>query len=112
VLLLFFTCEDIAWLKHTLVTLEGVLTAQPYSLPTLPTVQKTITQLQKKLSRTREQHTYHCEVPMTNNEVVTQHTAVRVFLLAVEQLADCPEKQKALSHCLALRSQLISNPFR
>ena len=106
---LLLTYEDVAWLKHALATLEGLIDAQPHSLPKLPMARKTATQLQKKLSHMREHHAYDYKVPLTANEVVILHTAVWLFLVAVEQLPDSAEKQKALSHCQALHSQLA--PF-
>jgi hypothetical protein len=103
------TYEEVAWLKHALATLEGVLADQPHSLPKLPKVRKTATQLQKKLSRMGEHHAYSYKVPITEREIVILHIAVWLFVLAVEQLADCPEKHEAVTRCLALRSQLA--PF-
>ncbi|MBV9020268.1 MAG: hypothetical protein JO125_06765 [Chloroflexi bacterium] len=106
---LLFTYEDVTWLKQALVTLEGVTSRQPPSLPKLPIARETVTELQKKLSRMSEQHAYSYKMPITRNDVVMLHTAVWLFLLDVVQQPDSAEKQKALSHCQALHSQLA--PF-
>ncbi len=106
---LLLAYDDVAWLEHALATLEGVLAAQPSSLPKLPMVREAVSHLRKKLSRMGEQHAYSYKIPITEREIVILHTAVWLFVLAVEQLADSAKKQAALSHCLALRSRVA--PF-
>ncbi|MBV9690387.1 MAG: hypothetical protein JO202_11855 [Ktedonobacteraceae bacterium] len=111
VLGLLLTYEEVAWLKHALVTLEGVIDAQPHSLPKLPMLRETASHLQKKLSRMGGQHAYDYKykVPIAANEAMILYTAVWLFLVAVEHLPDSAEKQEALNRCLALHNRFV--PF-
>jgi hypothetical protein len=103
---LLLTVEEVAWLKPALATLEGVLAAQPHSLPQLPMVRKTAAHLHQKLSCLREQHVCGDTWPGTADEVVMLHSTLWRCVRAGEQHADCPEQHQAVTRYRALRRQL------
>ena len=105
---LLFTLDDVTMLKNALIPLELLLTTKPKSLPNIQFALETVTQVQKKVAQMVEQQIWGYEVSFDANEIVILHTAVWLFLAALEQLPGSPDKQEALRRCLALRSQLAS----
>src|SRR5258708_5200158 len=92
---LVFTPDDLTFLQKALLPLELLVNTKPPSLSKIQFALETISQVQGKISHMIEQHMWGYGVTFDANEVVVLHTAIWLFLAALEHLPDAAEKQEA-----------------
>ena len=105
---LIFTVDDLTFLKHALVPLQQLIGTKPQSLPKIQFALETVLQVEAKLSQIMQEKAWGYKIALDVNEIIILHTALWLFLAALQEIPDSPERQQSLGICLALQSQLAS----